>query len=358
MPEELHIQKVNRFLRGMIMPNMGAFIAWGLITAFFIPGGWLPSEKLVKLVGPMILYLLPLMIGFTGGQMVHGHRGGVAGAVGTVGIVVGSNIPMFLGAMLMGPLTAEIVKEFDELVQPHIPAGFEMLINNFSLAIISGAISILVYQFIGPALSLLTSILIKSLIDAVPILFNNKSLPLVSIIVEPAKVLFLNNAINHGVFLHGVFLRLGAEQSESIGYSIYYLIEANPGPGLGLLLAYMFFGKGNARQSTPGAILIHFIGGIHEIYFPYVWMKPRLILAMIAGGIVQVTTLMLTGAGLTSPASPGSIIAVSLMTAKGSYLGVYLSVILGTLVSFLASMILLKINRSTDEGDIEEMRGK
>ncbi len=349
MPKQLQIQKMGRFLSGMVMPNIGAFIAWGLITAFFIPTGWLPSENLAKLIDPMIRYLLPLLIGFTGGQMVHGHRGGVAGAVGTIGVVVGSNIPMFLGAMLMGPLAAWVMKKFDELVQPHIPAGFEMLINNFSLGIISGAIAILAYQFIGTAVEDLTEWLgsrVQNLVDI-------KLLPLVSIIVEPAKVLFLNNAINHGVFTP-----LGAEQSRSLGHSIYYLIEANPGPGLGLLLAYMFFGKGNARQSAPGAILIHFFGGIHEIYFPYVLMKPRLIAAMIAGGIVQVTTLMLTGAGLTSPASPGSIIAVSLVTAKGSYVGVYISIILGTFVSFLVSMVLLKIDNSFNEGDIEEMRQK
>ena len=302
------------------MPNIGAFIAWGLISAFFIPTGWMPNENLAQLVGPMISYLLPLLIGFTGGNLVYGHRGGVAGAVGTMGIVIGSTVPMFLGAMLMGPLSAWVIEKFDEAIHAKIAAGFEMLVNNFSLGVISGIIAVLAHLFIGAAVLALT----QTLGAGVQALVDMKLLPLVSIIVEPAKVLFLNNAINHGIFTP-----LGAEQSQSIGRSVYYLIEANPGPGLGLLLAYMLFGKGDVRQSVPAAIIIHFFGGIHEIYFPYVLMQPRLIVAMIAGGIVQVATLMLTGAGLVSPASPGSIIAVVLVTARGAYFGVLLSVALG-----------------------------
>ena len=350
MSIQLQIQKLGRFLSGMVMPNIGAFIAWGLITAFFIPTGWMPSDNLVKLVGPMINYLLPLLIGFTGGNLIYGHRGGVAGAVGTIGVVIGSSIPMFLGAMLMGPFSAWVMKKFDKTVQPAIPAGFEMLVNNFSLGILAGGISILGFLFIGVTVESLT----KALGAGVQALVDIKLLPLVSLIVEPAKVLFLNNAINHGVFTP-----LGAEQSQSIGHSIYYLIESNPGPGLGLMLAYFFFGRGNAKQSAPGAILIHFFGGIHEIYFPYVLMKPRLIAAMILGGIAQVTILMITAAGLVSPASPGSIIAVTLVTAKGSYFGVYLSVIVGAIVSFLVSMFLLKMDKnSADEEDLDAMKEK
>ncbi|WGK68170.1 PTS mannitol transporter subunit IICBA [Candidatus Haliotispira prima] len=349
MSVQMQIQKVGRFLSAMVMPNIGAFIAWGLITAFFIPTGWTPSETLVTLVGPMITYLLPLLIGFTGGKLVYGHRGGVAGAIGTIGVVIGSTIPMFLGAMIMGPLCAWIIKKFDEVVRPAIPAGFEMLVNNFSIGIIGGGISVLSVMYVGSAVQFL----IGSMGAGVEGLVNMKLLPLVSIIVEPAKILFLNNAINHGVFTP-----LGTEQVGEVGRSMYYLVEANPGPGLGLLLAFMLFGKGNAKQSAPGSIIIHFLGGIHEIYFPYVLMKPRLIVAMIAGGMANVTTLMITGAGLVSPASPGSIIAVTLVTAKGSYFGVYLSVILGAVVTFVVSMLLLKTDRSTDEEDIEDMREK
>src|SRR6187200_2113842 len=89
------IQKVGGYLAGMVMPNIAAFIAWGLITALFIPSGWLPNERLATLVDPMVKVLLPILIGYTGGRMVHGQRGAVVGAVATVGLVVGSEQPMF-----------------------------------------------------------------------------------------------------------------------------------------------------------------------------------------------------------------------------------------------------------------------
>ncbi|MCT6868220.1 MAG: PTS mannitol transporter subunit IICBA, partial [Gilliamella apicola] len=160
----------------------------------------------------------------------------------------------------------------------------------------------------------------------------------------PAKILFLNNAINHGVFSP-----LGIQQAAEHAQSIFFLIEANPGPGLGLLLAYMFFGKGAAKGSASGAAIIHFFGGIHEIYFPYVLMNPRLIIAMICGGMTGVFTLTIFGAGLSSPASPGSIIAVLAVTPKNSLLGVSASVIAAAAVTFIISAILLKTTKNADK---------
>ena len=136
-------------------------------------------------------------------------------------------------------------------------------------------------------------------------LVDNSLLPLTSIFVEPAKVLFLNNAINHGVFTP-----LGTQEAVENGKSILFLIEANPGPGVGLLLAFTFFGKGLAKATAPGALVIQFFGGIHEIYFPYVLMKPKLILAVILGGMTGVATNLVFDSGLRAPAAPGSIIAV------------------------------------------------
>ena len=189
------IQSFGRFLSGMVMPNIGAFIAWGLITAFFIPTGWIPNEHLGALVDPMITYLLPLLIGYTGGKMVHGTRGGVVGAVATMGVVVGADIPMFLGAMLIGPLGGYVIKKFDESIQDKIPAGFEMLINNFSAGIIGMLLTLLAYIVIGPVVLGLN----KLLAAGVGAIVNAGLLPLASIFIEPAKILFLNNAINHGI---------------------------------------------------------------------------------------------------------------------------------------------------------------
>ncbi len=342
---KIKVQSFGRFLSNMVMPNIGAFIAWGIITALFIPTGWLPSETLAKLVGPMITYLLPLLIGFTGGRLVGGDRGGVVGAITTMGVIVGADMPMFLGAMIAGPLGGYCIKKFDASVDGKIKSGFEMLVNNFSAGIIGMILAILAFLGIGPAVEVLS----KVLAAGVNFMVVHDMLPLASIFVEPAKILFLNNAINHGIFSP-----LGIQQSHDIGKSIFFLIEANPGPGMGVLLAYMFFGRGSAKQSAGGAAIIHFLGGIHEIYFPYVLMNPRLLLAVILGGMTGVFTLSVLNGGLVSPASPGSILAVLAMTPKGAYFANITAILAALIVSFVISSILLKTSKVKEEDeDIE-----
>ncbi|TQK62826.1 PTS system D-mannitol-specific IIB component (Fru family) /PTS system D-mannitol-specific IIC component (Fru family) [Brevibacillus sp. AG162] len=350
------VQKFGRFLSAMVMPNIGAFIAWGLITALFIPTGWLPNENLAKLVGPMITYLLPLLIGYTGGKMVHDVRGGVVGAVATMGVVVGADIPMFLGAMIMGPLGGWVMKKVDQLFEGKIRSGFEMLVNNFSAGIVGGLLTLLAFQAIGPVVVGLS----KALAAGVEVIVGAGLLPLASIFIEPAKILFLNNAINHGILSP-----IGLDEAAKMGQSVFFLLESNPGPGLGILLAYWLAGRGSAKQSAPGAVIIHFFGGIHEIYFPYVLMNPRLILAAIGGGMAGVFTFTLLGAGLVAPPSPGSIFALIAMAPRGGLLPVLAGVLAATVVSFLIASALLKMSAKTDEDELEkatekmqEMKGK
>ncbi|WP_062744039.1 PTS mannitol transporter subunit IICBA [Erwinia persicina] len=341
---KIKVQNFGRFLSNMVMPNIGAFIAWGIITALFIPTGWLPNETMAKLVGPMITYLLPLLIGYTGGRLVGGDRGGVVGAITTMGVIVGADMPMFLGSMIAGPLGGWAIKTFDRMVEGKIKSGFEMLVNNFSAGIIGMLLAILAFLAIGPLVEGLSHILAAG----VNLMVQNNLLPLTSIFVEPAKILFLNNAINHGIFSP-----LGIQQASEAGKSIFFLIEANPGPGMGVLMAYMFFGRGNAKQSAGGAAIIHFLGGIHEIYFPYVLMNPRLILAVILGGMTGVFTLTLLNGGLVSPASPGSILAVLAMTPKGAYFANIAAIFAAFAVSFVVSAILLKTSKVKEDDDIE-----
>lgn len=342
---KLKVQSFGRFLSNMVMPNIGAFIAWGFITALFIPTGWFPNETLAKLVGPMITYLLPLLIGYTGGKLVGGDRGAVVGAITTAGVIIGTDIPMFLGAMIAGPTGGWAIKQFDKWADGKIKSGFEMLVNNFSSGIIGMVLAILFFYVIGPAVSVLS----KALAAGVDVLVQAHLLPLTSIFVEPAKILFLNNAINHGIFSP-----LGIQQSQEVGQSIFFLIEANPGPGMGILLAYILFGRGSAKQTAGGAAIIHFLGGIHEIYFPYVLMNPRLLLAVIAGGATGVFTLVLFNAGLIAPASPGSIIAVLAMTPAGSIFGVLASVVLSCVVSFIIASFFLKIQKEDTSDKLTE----
>jgi PTS system mannitol-specific IIC component len=334
------VQKLGTNLSSMIMPNIGMFIAWGLITALFIETGWLPNPQLAELNEPMLNYLLPIMIGYQGGKLVYEERGGVVGAIATMGVIVGSEIPMFIGAMIMGPLAGWVIKKFDGLFQNKIRAGFEMLYNNFSAGILGALLAILGYYAVGPAVTAGTNLMAQG----VDYIIQVGVLPLANIFIEPAKVLFLNNAINHGILTP-----LGTEQSLETGKSILYLLEANPGPGLGILLGYMMYGKGSAKSSSSGALIIHFLGGIHEIYFPYIMMKPSLFLAVIGGGVSGTFVSQLLGAGLSAPASPGSIFAVMAMTPRGEWLQVLAGVAVAALVSFIIAAIILRADKSAPE---------
>ena len=337
------IQQFGRTLSGMVMPNIGAFIAWGFITALFIPEGWWPNGQLAQLVGPMLTYLLPLLIAYTAGRNVAGERGGVIGAIAAVGVIVGSDIPMFIGAMIMGPLAGYAIRRFDRMVEGRVKAGFEMLVSNFSIGILGMLLAVLGYYVVGSVVTGLT-MLISS---GAELVIRHGLPPLVSLFVEPAKVLFLNNAVNHGIFSP-----IGIEQARETGQSIMFLLETNPGPGLGVLLAYWLFGRGNARQSAPGAVIIQFFGGIHEIYFPYILARPVLIVAAIAGSAAGLLFFSLTDAGLVAPASPGSILSVLAMAPKGKTLIVLLGVVISAAVSLLvAAPFIRRASKTETEGD-------
>ncbi|WP_059105852.1 PTS mannitol-specific transporter subunit IIBC [Shouchella shacheensis] len=340
------VQKFGSHLSGMIMPNIGAFIAWGMLTAIAVPS---EIELFTAFVDPMVLYLLPLLIAFSGGRMIHDFRGGVVGATAAMGVIVAADIPMFIGAMIMGPLGGWLIKKFDQAVEGKVKQGFEMLVNNFSAGILGALLALFGSLAIGPLVTVFTEILEAG----VQLMVNWGALPLVSIFIEPGKVLFLNNAINHGIISP-----IASGQIAEQGKSILFLLEANPGPGFGILLAYMVFGKGASRASSYGAGLIHFVGGIHEIYFPYVLMKPMLIIAAILGGMSGIFTLALFDAGLVSVPSPGSIISILLLTATDSYLGVILSVLMATTVSFIVASLIMKLDRRGDSEDIAEATEK
>lgn len=345
---QARIQRFGRFLSGMVMPNIGAFIAWGIITALFIPTGWMPNEKLSALVGPMIVNLLPILIAYTGGKLVAGARGGVVGAVAAMGVIVGVDIPMFIGAMIMGPLGGFVIKKWDDMVEGKVPSGFEMLVANFSAGILGMGLALLGFFAIGPTVLGLNNFL-KSGVEAI---VNANLLPFASVFIEPGKILFLNNAINHGVLGP-----LGIQQATDTGKSIFFLLEANPGPGLGILMAYWIFSKGMIKESAPSAIIIHFLGGIHEIYFPYVLMKPILVLAVIAGGMTGVFTFNMLGAGLVATPSPGSIFALMAMSPKGGLIPVLAGVLTSSVASFLVASFFIKTSKAVEEdGDLEKAK--
>lgn len=342
------VQRFGKFLSAMVMPNIGALIAFGFLAALFIDTGWIPNEGFNSLVSPMLTYLIPILIASTGGRMVGGDRGRVVGAIAVIGAIMSdTSITMLMAAMVMGPLAGFCIKKFDQLMEGRMPAGFEMLINNFSAGIIGMLLAMLGYIAIGPLMSAILAVLSAG----VSILVEHGLLPLVSIFIEPAKVLFLNNAINHGIFTP-----LATEQAAEFGKSIMYMLEPNPGPGLGVLLAYMFFCKDKTtKDSAPGAVIIHLLGGIHEIYFPYILMNPLVIVAPILGNIAAIFWFSITDCGLVGPASPGSIIAYLMMTPGSDMIKVIIGVLIATGISFAVASPIVKM---ADGKSLEEAQNE
>jgi PTS system mannitol-specific IIC component len=370
------VQRFGAFLAGMVMPNLGAFIAFGLITSLFIPDGWVNkiagtqtevSTQISTVVGPLIVILIPILIAFTGGSRVYGHRGGVVGAVALIGAMLApvalqlapislngeevsppgsiSDIgPTILAAFILGPLTAWILKKWDNAIAGKVKGGFEMLVDNFAAGIIGGAMAVVGLYIVGP----ITYWITQGLGWLANALVQTQLLPLVSIVVEPAKVLFLNNAINHGVFTP-----LGAEQAAEAGKSIFFMIESNPGPGLGILTAMLLFGPRAIRPTVPAAMVVHFLGGIHEIYFPYVLMKPILVIAAIVGGATGVLWEVIWGLGLVGPASPGSVIAWALVSPPDNLALNLIGIVLAAAVTFVVGALLLGFGRKESAVDAE-----
>lgn len=339
---QVAVQRAGRFLSGMVMPGMGAIIAWGLGNALFGPTGWFPNDSIAKINGLMILYLIPILIGYMGGRMVHGDRGGVIGAVAALGAAASGDSPLLIGAMIAGPGAAWILKRCDRLLEGKVRSGLEMLVNNFSAAVVGVASSWAAYTAIGPSAQMLTAAMAAgctAMIDA-------GMLPLVHLLIEPGKILFLNNAIQHGVLNP-----IAVEQVYDHGKSILFLIESNPGPGLGVVLAYWLAGRGKAKQSAPGVAAAVSLGGLHETYFPFVLQTPKLLLAAIAGGMTGTFVFTMLDTGLAGTPSPGSLIAYMALAPKGEWLPLLCGVLASAIVSLVAAAVLLKLNM-TGSGEV------
>lgn len=332
------VQRFGKFLSAMIMPNIGALIAFGFLAAFFNSSGWIPHEGFATIFSAILVYLIPILIASTGGKLIGGDRGSIVGAIAVVGAVMSDpDTTMLMAAMIIGPLGGFCIKKFDQAMDGHMPAGFEMLINNFSAGILGMLLAMVSYVVIGPFMNLILAVLTAG----VNVLVSHSLLPLIAVFIEPAKVLFLNNAINHGIFTP-----IATAQSADAGRSIMYMLESNPGPGLGVLLAYMFFCEDQkTKQSAPGAVIIHLLGGIHEIYFPYILMNPLVIIGPIVGNIAAIFWYNLTDCGLVGPASPGSIIAYLMMAPRDKILAVIVGVLIAAAISFAISSAVIRMSK-------------
>lgn len=343
---KVQIQKIGAFLSGMVMPNIGAFIAWGILTALFIPAGWFPNETMNKLVSPTLTYLMPILLGYTGGKMVYDKRGGVAGALATMGVVIGADITMLIGGMVMGPLGAWVMKKVDKCFEGRVKPGLEMLVDNFSMGIVGALLMAFGFIAVEPVFNAVLTVLSAG----VNWLVAKNLLPLTAIFVQPAQVLFLNNAINHGIMIP-----LGVEQAAKAGKSILFLVEANGGVWTGVALGFAIWGKGMAKKSAPAATIIMGVGGIAEVTFPYVLSKPKTIIAPILGNMAGLFTLTALHGGTVAAVSPGSFFALLDMTPKGSFVANIAGYVVALVVTALLVGIILKFDKTEDMDELPEV---
>lgn len=333
------IRRIGHYLSGMIMPNVGVFITWGIITTLiqYLQGPL--QDSFLEMDHLMIQFLLPVLIAYTGGRLIE-NRAGVVAAIAVIGMLVDSEDPQILGAMVIGPLIGWTVFLFDKYLLPKVKAGYEMLVRNFSAGIIGMLFGYLSLVLIGPFIASVTQqvgLFVGWLIQRNLLLFTN-------LFIEPLKVLFLNNTLNHGILTP-----LGIEQAGDAGTSILFLIETNPGPGLGVLLAFILFSRKDLRATASGAFMIHLFGGIHEIYFPFVLLNPLLFAAVILGGMSGTLIFEMFQVGLKVPASPGSIVMILANTPQEMLLGVVGGIAGSTLVSFLIAAFVIRKDQTKKE---------
>ena len=334
------IQKFGSLLSAMVMPNIGVFIGWGLLTALFIDTGWAPNAYLNKLVSPILTYLLPCLIGYTAGSNIYGRRGGVIGAFATMGAVVGADVTMLVAGMILGPVAAVCIRAFDKAVEGKVKPGLEMLVDNFSLGIIGFVICIIGYVGVAPIMTAIQTVLT----GGVQYLTDHNMLPLTELFVQPAEILFLNNAINHGIMTP-----LGLQQAAEAGKSVLFLVEASGAAWVGLSLAFAIFGNKSAKKSAPGAVIIMFFGGIAEVCFPYCLTMPLTIIGPILGNMFSLFVLTNFGGGVVGPVSPGSVISYYMMTPKACMLVNTIAYFGSLAISFAGAAIVLKAFKHDEE---------
>lgn len=342
-----YLRRFGHRLSGMIMPNLSIFIAWSLLSlvAGYTTGNLRLALSEVETI--MIRVVLPILIGFTGGKMFEEQRGGVVAAIATVGVIVSTDVPQLFGAMFIGPLAGYTFAKIEQILLPKVKEGYEMLTKNFLAGIVGGLLCCFGILVVAPAVESASFWLYQFsswLIEA-------NLLPLVHVFLEPLKVLFFNSAINHGLLTP-----LGLEGTSQTGQSILFLLETNPGPGVGVLVAFLLFGPVGQRKTAGGATMIQLIGGIHEIYFPFVLMDPRLFLAVIAGGMSGTLVFQIFNVGLSAPASPGSLVAILANAPTDARLAVFSGIFVSFLCSFAIASLLLKRQRGIEPVSMIKMK--
>lgn len=360
MKKALH--RFGRFYSKIMVQIIGVFIFAGLLSVVFGDYGWLPNKDMYAISQFVYSYLVPLLVAYLAGNQVGKRQdeekekrdisatknaGGVMAALAVTGLLLAEKDCALIGAMILGPFCGYLWRWGLELWTEKVMPGLEMLTRNLLVAGAATLLATLSYYFLAPAMMAV----VKVFMTGINWLVERNLLCFVSAVIEPAKVFFLNNCINHGILLP-----LAVQQTEAVGSSIFYLLESNPGPGFGLLLA-LWLSRRKRRKEYGAYLFVEGIGGIHELYFPEVLANLWLLLPLILGGVAGNLVFSLFRVTAVGAISPGSVISILLMTGHKAPLALLGMAVSGG-VSALISLVILQMQekeRATLEEEEREM---
>lgn len=339
------IHKFGKFYSNIMINMIGIFIFVGILSVIFGDYGWAPNENIYAISQFVYSYVIPALIAYAAGNHMGqiyekrpdvpktgvNHAGGAIAVMAAAGIMIADKNCAILGAMILGPVCGLLWKHVLEPLTRKAVQGMEMLTRNLVAAIVGAAFSISAYYVLTPMLSAVTHVIMMG----VDWLIAHKLICLTSVLIEPAKVFFLNNSIHHGILLP-----LAMQQVEQSGSSMLFLLETNPGPGLGVLLA-LWLSNRKKRKEYAAYMFVECIGGIHEIYFPEVLANLWLLLALIPGGMAGILCMSVFHVASAGLVSPGSILTVLFMSGH-HVLATLFAVAISTAVSCAIAFFILK----------------
>lgn len=342
------IQRIGKFYTRIILRNIGIFIFIGLLSVIFHEHGWLPNKNIYAISQLAYRMVLPFMIAYEGGQILGGTGGGIQAVLAVSGVLVADPSVGFFCGMLIGPLAGWLWKQEEKWVLGKLGPSIQMLARNLLNGLTGGILALLGFYLLSPLLSAVA----VGISYGVNFLVGHQLLGVLNLVIEPAKVFFLNNMVEHSILVP-----LGMTQAQETGSSILFLLESNPGPGLGLLSA-LYYVKKEKRNEYASALIAEAAGGIHEVYFSYVWSNLKLLFPLILGGVAGTLCFELLGAGAQSAVSPGSVFTILLMAGKQHMIPVLIGVCASALVTFAGSILILRKKGKKEGSGREEMKNE
>lgn len=328
------LSKGVKFYSSIIAANLPLFIMLGFISLAFSNSGLFPNEKMALVSQSCYSYLLPTILAYYAGKKIGGDSGAFTGAVCGLSISIFSAYTSFIASIFMGTLCGVLCRFLKEKIKFDKFTGFEMISKNIffgAVGVITVSLTYFVFAPIFSYIDLFFANLIEYLTDV-------KTLPITTSIIETLKVFSLNNSINHGFLIPA-----GVENATKFGKSVFFLLETNPGPGLGILLALYILNK-DRRKYFASCMTVQAIGGIHEIYFPIILSNLKLLIALILGAISGNLVFYLLHAGARGAISPGSIITIFLMCSPSDWLAILLGIATSAVVSCISACLILEFD--------------